>query len=384
MRWLMDNKGLGMDDAKRQVMKQFGLAPPQDTYQARARAEGFQGKGGVFQGIGGVFQGIGGVLQAMGEGFQAKGEGFQAKGTQKGGFDSSNGYNKDGEQGGSGKGGYDAGKGGYDSGKGGYDAGKGGYASGRGYDKGSYDSGKGSYDSGKGSYDSGKGDKGGHGKAQDHLDYGSWNPDADCNGARAEERMRWLMDNKGLGMDDAKGQVLKEFPFVFREGYGRDWWEARADCQGLSAGDRAKWLMENEGYSEPAARTRVKTEFPKNFRGGGDHINQGKFPHCMSLVDTPQGPRLKLEVVVNAENVKLVAVHYQVNDGAPMNFEMRHPEGGSKTYAHTTPDGGGYPLCRDGDRVSYWLAAKINGLISEEPEGACPNPAARMHWTAHN
>eukprot|EP00932_Pfiesteria_piscicida_P011765 SRR837773.2299.p2 GENE.SRR837773.2299~~SRR837773.2299.p2 ORF type:complete len:204 (+),score=71.22 SRR837773.2299:56-613(+) len=185
-------------------------------------------------------------------------------------------------------------------------------------------------------------------------------------------------------MDDAKAQVMREFPFVFREGHGADWWNAGTDCDGIPAGDRAKWLQENEGYSEHAARIRVKTEFSKNFNGGGDHVNNGKFPHCMSLVDTPSGPRLKIEVVVNTDNVGLVAVHYQVNDGAPMNFDLRQPEAGSKTYAHVTPNGGGYPLCRNGDRVSYWLAAEINGLISEEPEGACPNPAARMHWTAHH
>lgn len=212
------------------------------------------------------------------------------------------------------------------------------------------------------------------------LCFAAWNPDADCDGCRAEDRMRWLMDNQGKSMDDAKVQVMQEFPKCFRD--NKDWWSNSADCDGMPAGDRARWLMENEGYSENAARIRIKTEFPKNFRAGGDHINNGKFPHCMSLVDTPSGPRLKIEVIVNADNVGLVAVHYQVNDGAPMNFDIRQPEAG-KTYSHTTPDGGGYPVCRQGDRVSYWLAAEINGLISEEPEGACPNPAARMHWNAH-
>jgi hypothetical protein len=167
------------------------------------------------------------------------------------------------------------------------------------------------------------------------------------------------------------------------EGHGRDWWQPGADCGGSSAEDRANWLMQNEGYSQSAARLKVKSEFPGRFHGGGDFVNC-KFPHGLSLVDTADGPRLKLDVVCNRDNVALVAVHYQVNDGAPMNFDVRQPDGGSRTYRHVTPNGGGYPLCRDGDRVSYWLAAEIDGLIEEEPEGACPNPAARMQWTAHH
>mmetsp|Transcript_79999 Transcript_79999/g.175496 ORF Transcript_79999/g.175496 Transcript_79999/m.175496 type:complete len:427 (+) Transcript_79999:90-1370(+) len=206
---------------------------------------------------------------------------------------------------------------------------------------------------------------------------GRWNPDVMCDGSKADDRAKWLMDNKGMSHDEAKAQVMQEFPSCFN-----DWWVATMDCEGVSAGDRAKWLMENEGYSESAAKFKVKEEFPNQLHGPGSFIGGGKFPHALSLTETPEGPRLKIEVVCNTSDVGLVAVHYQINGGQPMNFDIRHPVEGSKTYCHVTP-GGGYPICRPGDEVSYWLAAEIKGLITEDPAGACPKPNARFHWTAH-
>ncbi len=104
--------------------------------------------------------------------------------------------------------------------------------------------------------------------------------------------MRWLMDNKGMPMDDARSAVMQEFPFQFREGHGKSWWEDGIDCGGSRAGDRAKWLMENQGLSENAARVKVKSEFPQCFQNGGGDFVDCKFPHSLSLVDTPSGPRL--------------------------------------------------------------------------------------------
>jgi len=212
---------------------------------------------------------------------------------------------------------------------------------------------------------------------------GLWNPEADCDGARAEDRVQWLVDNRDMSPEDARAQVLGEFPFAFQSGF--DWWNPDADCDGSSAEDRAQWLMENEGFSQTAAKIKVKTEFPSVFDGcGGDFIADGKYPHAMSLVETSEGPKLKFEVVANSDAVSLVAVHYEINGGQSMNFDITAPDGGSRTYTHVTPHGDGYPECRQGDEVSYWLAAVVDGLISEEPEGACADPDRRLTWTAHH
>mmetsp|Transcript_102420 Transcript_102420/g.328332 ORF Transcript_102420/g.328332 Transcript_102420/m.328332 type:complete len:200 (+) Transcript_102420:635-1234(+) len=188
------------------------------------------------------------------------------------------------------------------------------------------------------------------------------------------------MENHGLSTEDARAQVMQEFPFVFHEGHGRDWWHASADCDGIPAEDRAKWFTENEGFSEHAARLRVKNEFPHLFHGGGDFLGCGKFPHTVSLVDTETGPRLELEVVCNVENVGLVAVHYQINDGTPMNFDTRHPEGGSRTYAHVTP-----PLAatRSAAMVTVWptgsmrrsmLSSQRSPRVAPTQQPACSGP----------
>lgn len=210
----------------------------------------------------------------------------------------------------------------------------------------------------------------------------AWNPDAECDGARAEDRAQWLADNRGMSMEEARAQVMQEFPFAFHPGF--DWWRPDASCDGPSAEERAQWLMQNEGFSHTAAKIKVRSEFPSEFgSGGGDFVADGKFPHALSLVETSEGPKLKIEVVVNTDAVSLVAVHYEINGGQPMNFDITRPDGGSRTYSHVTPHGGGYPVCRQGDEVSYWLAAEIDGLISEEPEGACGN-GTRLTWTAHH
>merc|ERR1711988_1469573 len=108
----------------------------------------------------------------------------------------------------------------------------------------------------------------------------------------------------------------------------------------------------------------------------------GKFPHTMSIVQSAEGPKLKITVTPrNPAEVSLVAVHYVINDSDSMNFDINHPEPGTSTYVHTTPLGAGYPLCPPGSKVSYWLAAVVDGLIQEEPEGACPHQERRMQWS---
>merc|ERR1712046_449459 len=147
---------------------------------------------------------------------------------------------------------------------------------------------------------------------------------------------------------------------------------------------RAKWLMENKGMSEKEAREQVRSEFPNVFGAGagGDHVD-GKFPHTLSIVNTPDGPKLKFAVTPrHPEQVSLVAFHYQINQGASMNFETKEFSGAHPTYVHQTPGGGGYPACPPGSEVSYWLAAIVNGLIEEEPQGAGPHPDRRLYWVA--
>merc|ERR1712046_406835 len=122
--------------------------------------------------------------------------------------------------------------------------------------------------------------------------------------------------------------------------------------------------MQNKGMSEDVARQQVRQEFPGAFGAAVPGVVDGKFPHAMSIEQTPDGPKLKIVVMPRTPaEVSLVAVHYVINDGASMNFDINQPEPGTNTYVHTTPLGGGYPTCPPGSKVSYWLAAVVNGLI---------------------
>merc|ERR1711972_1231888 len=47
---------------------------------------------------------------------------------------------------------------------------------------------------------------------------GMWNPNAICDGKRAEERAMWLQQNKGLTPMAAQQQVMQEFPAQFGGG----------------------------------------------------------------------------------------------------------------------------------------------------------------------
>ena len=78
----------------------------------------------------------------------------------------------------------------------------------------------------------------------------------------------------------------------------------------------------------------------------------------------------------------MVAMHYVINDGASMNFDVNSPSPGTNSYVHTTPPGGGHPVCPPGAKVSYWLVASVHGLLQEEPAGACAHADRRLYWTA--
>jgi len=79
-----------------------------------------------------------------------------------------------------------------------------------------------------------------------------------------------------------------------------------------------------------------------------------------------------------------VAVHYQINGGEQLNFDIGSPDAESKTYGHVTPGEDGLPLCCPGASVSYWLSAEVDGLPVEQPEGAGADTDKRSSWIAHN
>lgn len=171
-------------------------------------------------------------------------------------------------------------------------------------------------------------------------------------------------------------------------------WRGKVNCDGAPAQDRAKWLMENKGMNEAEAQGQVMSEFPSVFIRGGysggsmpvaPTVVDGKFPHTLEIVKDAAGKnRLKISVTPkNPGDVTMIAVHYSVNKGPgheDMNFDINHPMEGSTTYVHVTPDFG--PLCEPGSKVTYWLAAMEKGLIVEMPEKACPIKENRLTWTA--
>jgi len=44
---------------------------------------------------------------------------------------------------------------------------------------------------------------------------GGWNPNAMCDGIRAEERALYLQQNQGMTTEAARQQVMREFPAQF-------------------------------------------------------------------------------------------------------------------------------------------------------------------------
>jgi len=94
-----------------------------------------------------------------------------------------------------------------------------------------------------------------------HHDHPHWDPNAICDGSRAEDRAQWLVNNKGMSWHEAQKKVMHEFPTLFR----RPIWNPTAMCDGKLARDRCHWLMENQGLSHDAAVQCVMSEFPNRF-----------------------------------------------------------------------------------------------------------------------
>merc|ERR1712187_289039 len=108
---------------------------------------------------------------------------------------------------------------------------------------------------------------------------GMWNPNAICDGKRAEERAMWLQQNQGLAPMVAQQQVMREFPAQFGGGMmgggmmGGGMWNPNANCDGKRAEERAIWLQQNQGLAPMAAQQQVMREFPaqcgSGMMGGG-------------------------------------------------------------------------------------------------------------------
>jgi len=96
---------------------------------------------------------------------------------------------------------------------------------------------------------------------------GAWNPNAMCDGSRAEERATWLRDNKGMSMDMARQQIMREFRAQFGGGGcgGGRIFNPNANCGGLRAEERVLWLQQNERLTVEMAHQRVMQEFPGSF-----------------------------------------------------------------------------------------------------------------------
>merc|ERR1712013_315452 len=98
---------------------------------------------------------------------------------------------------------------------------------------------------------------------------GMWNPNAMCGGKRAEERAIWLQQNQGLAPMVAQQQVMREFPAQLGGGMmGGGMWNPNANCDGKRAEERAIWLQQNQGLAPMPAQQQVMREFPAQFGGG--------------------------------------------------------------------------------------------------------------------
>merc|ERR1712217_601969 len=113
---------------------------------------------------------------------------------------------------------------------------------------------------------------------------GMWNPNAICDGKRAEERAMWLQQNKGLAPMVAQQQVMQEFPAQFGRCMmgggmmgggmmgggmmGGGMWNPNAICDGKRVEERSMWLQQNQGLAPMMAQQQVMQEFPAQFGGG--------------------------------------------------------------------------------------------------------------------
>merc|ERR1711972_148570 len=110
-----------------------------------------------------------------------------------------------------------------------------------------------------------------------------WNPNAMCDGIRAEERSIWLQQNDGLTQHAAQQKVTNQFPEQFGGGIGGGYdggsslsvsvpagchWNGHAICDGKRAEERRTWLMQNQGMTAHNARNTVMNQYPAMFGGG--------------------------------------------------------------------------------------------------------------------
>merc|ERR1719491_2208581 len=71
-----------------------------------------------------------------------------------------------------------------------------------------------------------------------------WNPNAYCDGVRAEERVLWLQQNEGMTADAARIKVMREFPAALVGGgaVAGPVFNPNAMCDGIRAEERVLWL----------------------------------------------------------------------------------------------------------------------------------------------
>ena len=88
----------------------------------------------------------------------------------------------------------------------------------------------------------------------------------------AEDRVLWLMRERGLARETAELQVMKEFPAAFVEPGSRRY-DPKASCgkteegQPILAQDRVSWLVNNKQMGLKEAEQIVMNQFPESFLG---------------------------------------------------------------------------------------------------------------------
>lgn len=209
-----------------------------------------------------------------------------------------------------------------------------------------------------------------------------WDPEAVCDGISGEDRAIAFLKDAGETAKGAVEHVMSSYPASFRR-----WWIPDAECDGESAESRVCWFVANAGMSEDAARVRVRREFPSQFRGcfGWDFID-GIFPHTMSIVERPGGPRLRVAVEPSEPSeVSNLAVHYEVDgqSGETMMKFSVNDDARRTTHVHVTPDSASDPQCPSGAEVAYWVSAFVRGTFVDMPSGASTHPNRRLRWIAH-
>lgn len=95
----------------------------------------------------------------------------------------------------------------------------------------------------------------------------------------------WLIENQRMPMPMAQQRVMNEFPSHFAVGAGgapmpgmamgettQHVWNPNANCDGIRAEERVLWLQQHEGLTYGAACQQVMREFPSRFGVGGGMV----------------------------------------------------------------------------------------------------------------